>query len=163
MKKLLIAAIVLSTAVIGLGACGSGGSDRAKSCPKGMTYEDNACQPGPDYTAEGTSVPTTAPGVSFFPSPTPPTTAAPVIQTSLPPERILAGCAQAHAAYATAQQRPLTNNDVLQVTLGFVPTFEDSQLAGDLLQVVSGLAFANQPGWVSTLRTLDAWCTSRGV
>lgn len=94
---------------------------------------------------------------------TPPPTIAPAIQTNLPPGRILAGCAQAHAAYATSQQRPLTSNDVLQVTLGFVPTFQDSQVAGALLPVLSGLAFANQPQWVPTLQKLDAWCTSRGV
>jgi hypothetical protein len=93
---------------------------------------------------------------------TTPAPTAPVIQTGLPAERIMAGCAQAHAVYATAQQRPLTGNDVLQVTLGFVPRFEDAQVMGGLGPVLSGLSFANQPRWVSTLQTLDAWCTSRG-
>jgi hypothetical protein len=113
----------------------------------------------PDGEARSTAAPpTTAPATSF-----PPTTTAPAIQTSLPPERIVAGCAAAHAAYATAQQRPLTRNDNVPVLLGFVPTPGDFRLSGGLAGVLGRLSDANQPRWVPTLQTLDAWCTSQGV
>jgi hypothetical protein len=112
----------------------------------------------PDGEARSAAPPTTAPATSF-----PTTTTAPAIQTSLPPERIVAGCAAAHAAYATAQQRPLTRGDNVPVLLGFIPNPGDFQLSGGLAGVLGSLSDANQPRWVPTLQTLDAWCTSQGV
>jgi hypothetical protein len=71
---------------------------------------------------------------------------------------IVAGCVQAQIALATAQQRPLTNQDVVKVTMAFAPNTRARNRLGGLGPVLEGLSDANQPQWVSTLQTLDTWC-----